>query len=799
MINNNSNNIKNYKIHGSLMNKIRSDGDNTEGFDPTLRVNYRTDTERDDASSMRDVIKLKNIQNASVSYIDYANAWTPPEWTPSDQEIQNDYNRASNHGAVNCHGTRFAGASQYHPVPQRSYPLAPAEQKAWPALMGNSNNPYGISLGGQNALVEGAYNYNYNCEVGDNTIEGQLVGIHYDVPDDNTYNAPYQKSASVNGYGYKINPNSQLSWHNNNYFPKGGKNMNPPNPSEFSGNEYSQPVLKAGDALPSSEHYMGEYGLQYVNDYQTPSFDDWSNANNVHYELEGANCIPMLPVDKRILGFTADFPTPIGGSTSIPTPQVGTPIPISTMPTPIMPTPTPIMSKTSAPSLIPIDELPDASTVWTAGTTVNTPGNVYELKSSLDFVPFSNLPETVFRPKMAVYDPITKQITFDPPTTNNNSGETTFNGNSKINTYAFDPSIPDDAYNCQSGKLATDVNQRRIAYWNERKKIPQIPGWPNITSNEVPIYTTNQIDNIIDSIKLNEKMSKNASSKNAPLKSAKPSSSNLPKPSTNLPKPPTPPPPPVLLTPPPPTPPPNYNVTIQLGKHHSFDHLPNHSPSPFINQPTIKQKTTDSFRGETESFMLGRANTLNSKASFVPSTPNNYRNTDGSISSQYSNPNMLMRDGTSPIGPGPGPIQTEWNAAAASMALLNDVQNCPTTAGRGPIVETTMPDYNLQDPRNTTWGRDNKYYGITARYARDDPYRYRYLRHADIIQNKEPVTLTADAMNANMARRRCRDQEVIDRWITNKAHGAGYLVEELDTYEAWSDPSPLGGISDYPM
>lgn len=108
---------------------------------------------------------------------------------------------------------------------------------------------------------------------------------------------------------------------------------------------------------------------------------------------------------------------------------------------------------------------------------------------------------------------------------------------------------------------------------------------------------------------------------------------------------------------------------------------------------------------------------------------------------------------------------------------------CPPPGKSQP--QPPIPEYNLQDPRNTTLGRENQFYGVTAYYARDAPSRYRYQRQPPIVYDSPPDTLTADAQNAAIVRHRARDTDPLDRWIKNKDHGAGYLIEELDWNETW--------------
>jgi hypothetical protein len=655
----------------------------------------------------------------------------------------------------------------------------------------------------------------------------------------------------------------------------------------------SPPVLRPSAAIPGNEHYIGEYGLQYVNGYQTPSFDAHSNANGSPYWTQGPNDIPIMPVNNHVDGFvninnTRNITSNVADKVKIPpksnpksSPQQSpqpSPQPMPTNPTQTYQQPNtlpgpppgayytdngfrnsgPLYKSTPLAKLpnhfvgqtdedgepiiydrsIPTD-LPSADSVWQlAGRQERRPIDI--IKTTNNSTPFADIPEVVYRPKNAVWDPITRQVTFNPPTSNNNSGESTFNGDitNSINSYAFDPSIPDDGYNSETGKLAPWVQNHRLKYWEERQKIPKIPGYLIATNGETPIYTTQQINNIMDSIR-----------------------NDHPAPYTA------------------------QDYERSLGR----------IPAGQTHQ--VNQQTQDSERGETESMMFAAKNNTNSSAGrfnrplnpnylpntnaidaneiiqsqnlinearqlhsqamsaelnnlnnnrnlyrmnnlnnnlnqdkfvpssnkfdyrsdkfvpltaekFVPSTPNNYRNPDGSISAQYNNPNMLMNNGTTPIigrqslqNPAPitgaGPVEREFNAAAASMALLNDMENCPSGTGRYPMVETKMPDYDLQDPRNTTTSTLNKYYGVTSYYARDAPYRYRYLKHPDYYQKPDPITMTADASVASFARRRNRDIQAIDRVFQNNAHGMGYVTEELDRAEAWS---MAGGIdnSTYP-
>jgi hypothetical protein len=539
--------------------------------------------------------------------------------------------------------------------------------------------------------------------------------------------------------------------------------------TSFNRNEafQSPPTLKPSAALPSSENYVGAYGLQYVNGYQTPSYDTHSNSNGVPYWTPGPNDIPILPVNNHIETFggplyksTApiifkhdrfdiDSPDSQHNPDSPDSPPVSIPTP----------TPTPIALP---PRQRPRD-LPNASSVWEiAQRQARKPIDV--IKVSKDFTPLADIPEVIYRPKQAVWDPITRQVTFNPPTSNNNSGDTTFNGdiNNSLNSYAFDPSIPDDGYDSRTGKLAPWAQEHRLNYWKQRQTLPWIPGWPDSPYDSTPIYSTQQINNIMTGIRDNTTQPYNKNDYEQSI---------------------------------------GRKQEAQSGETESILF-------------SAKNNTNSSARAKQPSTNLPETTAQNlfakQKESFVPSSPNNYRNPDGSVSAQYNNPNMLMKNGTAPIingrttmqnpAPidGPGPITTEFNAAAASMALLNDMNNCPSGANRGPMIETKMPDYNLQDPRNSTWGRDNRYYGITAEYARDDPTRYRYLRHPDYVQKPEPITMTADASVASFARRRNRDIQALDRVIQHQGHGLGYVIEELDTFEAWADPDPLGG-SEYPM
>ena len=105
----------------SIMDSLRQ---NIESFDPTLRVNLRTDTLRDDEASRASIVQIEKIKQTMPGYLDYANSWEQPVWSPADQQLQNDYNRASSQSLVNCNGQRLAGPTEYHPQPKRNYSMS---------------------------------------------------------------------------------------------------------------------------------------------------------------------------------------------------------------------------------------------------------------------------------------------------------------------------------------------------------------------------------------------------------------------------------------------------------------------------------------------------------------------------------------------------------------------------------------------------------------------------------------------------------------------------------------------------
>jgi len=654
----------------------------SETFDPTLRVNYRTDTLRDDTDSLRDIRRIENIKKNMPGYIDYSESWSAPLWRPTDQELQNDYNRAEGKSRVTCAGKRLEGASQYHQVPLRNYPMAPAEKDVWPAL------------NRANALVEGAFQYQYDCN--GNDVPGRLEDVTYLAPYDQEGVMPYQ-----NPYGNNIGAYSYQS----------------------------PPHLNPRDAMPGTDKFVGEYGLQYVNGYVTPSFDDDSNSNGVPYKPDGPN---KRPIKNRNHGNINGFTNYSDNGVVMQTEQPDAP-----------PTYSPPKPKITEQDLA---DIPNPQSLWIKGSRQNElAADIKKIieGGTLDYLPFSNIPVVRYQPKNAVYDPIEKRITFDAPTSNNRSGETSFNGYpTDIKYTAFDPSIPGDGYDSRTGKVKPWVEEHRKNYWEQRKQIPQqcvnpgadcntISSWPAVSYGPAPMYSNQTINGIVSKLQ-----------------------------------------PPTM----------GESETIMQGRANKAENKTKSSVEKFY----------DTF---------GKMNIYDE---FVPSQTNNYRRVDGSIEVQYNKPNVLMKDGSIPlpkenqIYTGPGPIEREFNGAAAGRSLLNDMKACPTGANRPPGIEITMPDYNLQDPRNTTWGRENKYYGLTAEYARDDASRYRYLRHAPFIHDKDISNGTADCQNATMARRRQRDKQAIDRQISHPNHGLGYLVEELDTYEAWHNEG-ITSDSVYPL
>ena len=85
----------------------------TENFDPRLRVNYRTDTIRDDNQSFYDVNEFKKIKQQLPAYDDYANIYVPPSWQANNQLLQNDYNNTEGKQRVDCQGRILKGADTY--------------------------------------------------------------------------------------------------------------------------------------------------------------------------------------------------------------------------------------------------------------------------------------------------------------------------------------------------------------------------------------------------------------------------------------------------------------------------------------------------------------------------------------------------------------------------------------------------------------------------------------------------------------------------------------------------------------
>lgn len=114
-----------------------------------------------------------------------------------------------------------------------------------------------------------------------------------------------------------------------------------------------------------------------------------------------------------------------------------------------------------------------------------------------------------------------------------------------------------------------------------------------------------------------------------------------------------------------------------------------------------------------------------------------------------------------------------------------------------PMPGDPTPAYNTQDPYETTWGRENRHYGVTAEYARSAPSRYRYMRTPPVMLGLDTQDLTADAANAAMARRRQRDVLAIDRHLNNPAHNMGYVIEEMDSVEKFT--AGWWGNAEYPV
>jgi hypothetical protein len=455
---------------------------------------------------------------------------------------------------------------------------------------------------------------------------------------------------------------------------------------------------------------------------------------------------------------------PDGGTSSTPKFFDGPIEPPAPIPSPIIipaqPLPLPIITPS---------DIPNPQSIWFKGARQNELAS--DIKKiiddgTMDYLPFSNIPVVRYQPNGGVYDPIAKRITFDAPLDNNHSGASSSNGYpTDVNYTAFDPSIPDDGYDSRTGKVKPWVAEHRKNYWEQRKQIPMqcinpntgcttIAGWAPVSYGPAPMYSNATINNIVSNLPSSAATIGESES----IMQGRTGKADTNKSKSSMER--------------------FYNG---VGKLDEFS----------INSPQLRNNNTQL-----------RQNNQNDN--FVPSQTNNYRRVDGSIEVQYNKPNILMKDGTTPmpkngqIYVGPGPIDREFNGAAAGRSLLNDMKACPSGAGRKAGTQIEMPDYNLQDPRNSSWGRDNKYYGLTAEFARNDASRYRYLRHAPFIHEKEINNGTADCQNATMARRRQRDKEAIDRQISYPNHGLGYLVEELDTYEAWHNEG-ITSDSVYPM
>ena len=148
-----------------------------------------------------------------------------------------------------------------------------------------------------------------------------------------------------------------------------------------------------------------------------------------------------------------------------------------------------------------------------------------------------------------------------------------------------------------------------------------------------------------------------------------------------------------------------------------------------------------------------------------------------------------------PIGRRVNP--TQWNPKQTYGQFIKDLQRCPVVDNIK-VELPPLPDYNLQDPRNTTIGRENRYYGVTADAARDAPFRYRYMRDQPIVYTKQYDDGTIDTRNAAYARMRCRDEEQLARLQNHQGNNMGYLMEELDAVEKYYGMGWWGN-NEYPL
>jgi hypothetical protein len=776
-----------------------------EGFDPTLNVNLRTNSDRTDTSNMRDVDRLKQIQNKSPSYNSFNDQWRPAVWTPRDQELQNDYNRSEGAQYRNCNGQILASANQYHNVPLRNYPLAPAEKQVWPALKRG------------NALVEGAFQYDYNLD--NNNIPGTLEDVSYLAPYDNKGAVPYE-----NPYGNDIN---QFAYTSPPYLrPRdaimGSNNYSPGLRPVESHRAKNEPYEIRG----SKDNFIGEYGLMYANDYITPPFNDYSNDNNVAYDRDGPNARPILP--RRPGGNIEQYDAPIkmvDTKTSINIPAMQPRQQPQPQPKPVYRDSRPVSRPDYTPDM---GDKSDNGNIEskTPITPVNksVPASVNTIVKNT----VSNITNTTAAPKPAnAIKGISNTVKNQVISANKMNTQITNRGIvSKISTFANDetgteteteteasaaPRIPFE--NTVVGtndytllpiptSVWTQAATRAQEYKSEDKKFPKQSDTPMdyLPFSDIPVvrYTSSSAvyDPITKSVTFNaptdnnhtgESRSNGAPTDNNSYYAFDPSM-------------------------------PYNGYDSRTGKVKDFanesrlqywnerkkvptnnggpDSKTNaawpeltYGPTPIYTTARIDSVISnikeDSTSGESESIMQGR----NKKETFVPSTTSNFRRYNGTIGAQYETPITLMRNGTEQMPragqnyTGPGPIEREFNAAAASRSLLNDLNACPSGANREPGTELIMPDYDLQDPRNTTVGRENKYWGVTAEYARNAPYRYRYLRTTPYVLPRETSNGTADMQVAAMARMRQRDVTAIDRQIQNPAHWTPYYEEELSMYE----------------